>query len=209
MKLFSRSALSPAPAPRPQITVALTPHPVLAEVADLPLAGGDRVLVRMWREPDAGAVFEFSIERAAPGQLRLPSPRPPAAADGLWQHSCCEVFLALPGCSAYHEYNFSPSGQWAVYAFSSERVRCEFNPEGAPVHSVERQAGGFSLRASIPAALLPAGSAAQALEVGLACVLERSDQTLEHWAARHGAEVPDFHRRDSFCLLLPPADHHP
>ncbi|MGZ5141850.1 MAG: hypothetical protein ACXWCX_28980, partial [Burkholderiales bacterium] len=58
-------------------------------------------------------------------RVRVPPPRTPRIADRLWQHTCCEIFISknLP---AYHEFNFSPSGEWASYAF--ERYR-----EGAPL----------------------------------------------------------------------------
>lgn len=193
-------SLPSSPGPLPNITVGLRPHPNCIE--DL-LPGADRVLVRMWREEDHSVVLEFSIERAEPAQLLLPAPQRPSAADELWQHSCCEVFLALAGEAAYHEYNFSPSGQWAVYAFRAERERAEFAPEIAPASSFARHAHGFTLRAVIPPQLLPPGHAHQALQVGLATVLERTDQRIEYWAAHHPAPQPDFHHRDSFCLLLP------
>ena len=46
-----------------------------------------------------------------------------APADGLWQHTCAELFIRRAGSPAYQEFNFSPSGQWAAYRFSSERAR--------------------------------------------------------------------------------------
>lgn len=193
-------SLPSSPGPQANITVGLRPHPDCAEGLQ---PGSDRVLVRMWREDDHSVVVEFNIERAEPAQLLLPAAQRPSAADGLWQHSCCEVFLALPGETAYREYNFSPSGQWAAYAFRAERERSEFTPDAVPASSFARHAQGFTLRALIPPELLPPDHAGQALQVGLATVLERRDQRLEYWAAHHPAPRPDFHHRASFCLLLP------
>ena len=52
-------------------------------------------------------VLEGDIER-----LRIPPPRPPRIAERLWQHTCCEAFIARMGLPGYHEFNFSPSGEW-------------------------------------------------------------------------------------------------
>ena len=45
---------------------------------------------------------------------------PPARADDLWRHTCFEAFVSGAG-GAYREFNFSPSGRWQAYAFSSYR----------------------------------------------------------------------------------------
>ena len=57
-------------------------------------------------------LLEGDIER-----VRIPPPR----AERLWQHTCCEIFIAAEGLSAYDEYNFSPSGDWAAFAFTGYR----------------------------------------------------------------------------------------
>src|SRR5258708_7341212 len=54
-------------------------------------------------------------------RLRLPPFTALRCADRLWEHSCFEVFIAGKGSPAYCEFNFSPSGAWAVYAFSDYR----------------------------------------------------------------------------------------
>jgi hypothetical protein len=48
-------------------------------------------------------------------------PRQATRVDGLWRTSCCELFLAQPDTPAYLEFNFSPTGDWAAYAFESPR----------------------------------------------------------------------------------------
>ena len=52
--------------------------------------------------------------------LVLPAKSEPGRADDLWQTTCFELFLRGEG-AAYREYNFSPSGEWAAYAFDSYR----------------------------------------------------------------------------------------
>src|SRR5262245_25644347 len=57
------------------------------------------------------------------------SGRASAMADRLWEHTCCEIFIARTGLPAYHEFNFSPSGEWAAYAFTAYRERVPFAGE--------------------------------------------------------------------------------
>ena len=56
-------------------------------------------------------------------KLLIPERRQPRIAERLWQHTCCEMFVARKGAAAYHEFNFSPSGEWAAYAFADYRAR--------------------------------------------------------------------------------------
>src|SRR5262245_25400551 len=67
-------------------------------------------------------VFTY-ILRSDYGRLRIPSPRLPTKVDGLWRHTCFEAFVSVPGDSAYQEFNFSPSGEWAGYHFREYRDR--------------------------------------------------------------------------------------
>src|SRR3954466_2253054 len=53
--------------------------------------------------------------------LRIPAPAPPIRTPRLWEATCMEAFLRAEGENAYLELNFSPSGQWAAYAFSHYR----------------------------------------------------------------------------------------
>jgi hypothetical protein len=64
--------------------------------------------------------FDFIVQ-APPSALKLPVPVPPARADGLWKHTCFEVFLFNPKDGSYLEFNFAPSGEWAAYGFDGYR----------------------------------------------------------------------------------------
>lgn len=157
------------------------------------------------RHPDtpcaALRAIEASVVRAGNGlrvayvlqgeidRLRLP---PPRAGGALWQHTCCELFVAhaLP---AYREYNFSPAGEWAAYAF--ERYR-----EGGPLTvadpriEVKRARERLELTATVPA---DPGR----LRLGLSVVVE--EENLSYWALRHAPGKPDFHHPAAFALELP------
>ena len=129
-------------------------------------------------------------------RLRIPAPRPPRFADRLWQHTCCEVFVARAGEPGYREFNFAPSGEWAHYAFERyrERVPAAGAPE-APRVVVRQGAQHLVLETRVPA---PAGR----LRVALAAVVESADGSLSYWALRHPPGKPDFHHADGFALEL-------
>jgi hypothetical protein len=54
--------------------------------------------------------------------LVLPAPVQPQRQDGLWQHTCFELFVRDCGSEAYLEFNLSPSGCWAAYVFDAYRA---------------------------------------------------------------------------------------
>lgn len=148
---------------------------------------------------DGGLALHYRV-RCTPGALRLPSPSPAGPADGLWQHTCCEAFIGGGDAPDYHEFNFSPSGQWAAYRFTDYRERDDrFLPSGEPRISLQPLADGFQLKARLEAPLIPA---APVLHLGLTVVIEAADGSKSYWALAHGSERPDFHLRQSFTLTL-------
>lgn len=133
-------------------------------------------------------------------RLLLPAATPSRRRDGLWRHSCCEAFVALPGASAYLEFNFSPAGSWAAYAFSGYRQRAAADPSPAPAIACRRLADCLLVEATIPAPALPPLAVAPAFDLGLAAVAEAQNGASSYWALRHPAPRPDFHHRDAFAL---------
>ena len=175
----------------------LLPHP------DFPAPAVADIRVRVRLDP-AGLTLGYAL-RGDLSALRLPTPAEPVEADRLWAHTCFEVFLAR-GEAAYREYNFSPSGQWAGYAFSAYRQRDELAQAPslpAPTLAWRRGAGELALEVSLPAAALPPGDGA--LRLALTTVVEQSDGRLSYWALAHPAGKPDFHHRDGFGLFPFPA----
>lgn len=128
--------------------------------------------------------------------LAIPAPQPPGPADGLWQHTCFEAFVGTAGHAAYREFNFSPSGQWAAYRFSAERVRdpAAESSNHPPVITSERSADTLDLQVWLPPALLPAPEHNASLNIGLNAVIQTRNGELSYWALHHPrAERPDFH----------------
>lgn len=137
-------------------------------------------------------------------RISVPSPGPPRIGADLWRHTCFEAFIAIEGRSAYHEFNFDPSRQWAVYAFSGYRdggpLANETMRPHIDVRSTNRR---LELDARLGLDRLSAAHPHSRLRIGLAAVIEASDG-FSYWALRHPVDKPDFHNSDSFVLLLEP-----
>ena len=123
-------------------------------------------------------------------QLRIP----PRGLEPIWQHTCCELFVARAGSPAYHEFNFSPAGDWAAYAFTDYR-------QGGPVAAPD-PAIAFSASAELAELQAIVHAGAGALRLGLSAVIEARDGTLSYWALRHAPGKPDFHHPAAFALEL-------
>src|SRR5579862_9201500 len=54
-------------------------------------------------------------------QVRIPPRQGNSPVEGLWQHTCFEAFVGIPGAEPYYEFNFSPGGDWAAYRFRGYR----------------------------------------------------------------------------------------
>ena len=157
------------------------------------------VHVSLAREPEhlkLKYVLEGDIDR-----LRIPAPRTPRIAERLWQHTCCEVFLARPGVCAYREFNFSPSREWAAYDFVRYREGSLVADESLdPAIALRKGAARLELAASIR---IPEGK----LRVGLSAVVEETSGALSYWALRHAPGKPDFHHADAFALEFDEVRH--
>lgn len=128
----------------------------------------------------------FSFE----GKVRVPPPAPPRFVDGLWQHTCFEVFAARPGMPGYHEFNLSPSGEYAVYSFTGYRAGMT---QLKLVPSIFFQGNRLEARIPLKSPLL----------LGLSAVIEEKSGRKSYWALKHAPGRPDFHHPEAFALNLP------
>jgi hypothetical protein len=183
--------------PDPVHTVTLTCHP------ETPTEAVRGITARVSRTPGKLAVsyvLDGDLDR-----LRVPEPRVPRIAGGLWEHTCCEIFIACKGLPAYYEFNLSPSGEWGVYAFDGYRSRRAGEPhaEGlAPEVAVRGTASRLELDAVIRLERLSALHSSAPLSLALSVVIEDSDGALSYWALRHPPGKPDFHHPEAFALHL-------
>ena len=133
-----------------------------------------------WQHAPEPALLLIYVVRGALNELRLPGrAAAPTRTDGLWQHTCFEAFVGTEGNSAYREFNFAPSADWAAYLFSDERVRdvaAETAASLAPPRIVTSRSRGavFTLGAEVPAGWLP-DAAERSWSLGLSAVIESAD----------------------------------
>jgi hypothetical protein len=136
-------------------------------------------------------------------RLRIPPPGPARIGWKLWRHTCCEVFIRSRGAAAYHEFNLSPSGEWATYAFGSYREGGPLADESLnPQVAVQPTPARLDLSALVDLARLSPAYASGPLSIGLAVVVEDDDGALSYWALRHAPGQPDFHHADAFALQI-------
>src|SRR4051794_37365458 len=95
--------------------VRLHPHP------SFPAESVDEVYVDIERSRP-GLLSLWYVVQGDPERLVIPPSREAKRTDNLWQTTCFELFLKPTDGTAYFEFNFSPSGEWAAYAFASPRV---------------------------------------------------------------------------------------
>ncbi|MBS1174198.1 MAG: hypothetical protein H6R05_329 [Burkholderiaceae bacterium] len=175
--------------------IVLHPHPAQLPATDIQVKAG---IVYT----DDALVFSYQCRQQSDDDMGvlLPTPVVPTACDNLWQHTCCEAFIGAKDAEAYLEFNFSPSGCWAVYRFDGYRVRdesyvCRF----APNIELRQLSDGFELTAKISSEVLPQTTS---WLVGLTAVIETTDGQTTYWALRHDAPQPDFHLRSQFLMPL-------
>lgn len=172
-------------------TLELTPHPAFHPGK---VSG---VSVRWTQLNDGRLMLRYRVDGCA--DLVVPPFKGHGQADELWKSTCFELFL-YDGNGRYREFNFSPSGQWAVYGFAGYRNRdgdaaLRDHPE------IKHEAGDsvFVLTVFIDSAILFGAERA-----ALAAVIEEAGGRPSYWALAHNGLKPDFH--DPFGFRVPIKD---
>jgi hypothetical protein len=172
----------------------LTAHPLTPNDAVRSLG----VQLRL-EEPDV-LVFQYSLV-ADMSRVRIPSSGMGERADVLWKHTCFEAFVAPADAPGYHEFNFSPSLDWAIYRFSAYREGMSPAEIGrTPEISVRRGDSGLELQSAVRLGRLADLPDARCLKIALAAVIEDEHGSLSYWGLRHPPGKPDFHHPNSFAL---------
>lgn len=175
------------------IELALRRHPAT------PAAAVRAVRVRLESPADGALELTYEVD-AAQASVLLPPPAAAQRRDELWRHTCFEMFVAGEG-DAYREFNFSPSGCWAIYDFAAYRAGMDIVNTGTPP-AIQRGAAGVSFTVNLDASLLRAARSGPAA-LALTAVIEDADAQLSYWALRHPPGRPDFHHRDGFAIGWP------
>ncbi|GLS99533.1 hypothetical protein GCM10007897_09130 [Sphingobium jiangsuense] len=157
-----------------------------------------RVRVELGQSFD-GLLLSYFVEGKE--ALSLAAGAPSERTANLWQTTCFEMFLRPAGARGYHEYNFSPSTQWAAYAFDGYREGMTDLPCPVPpsVERGEETGEPYVVRIHVDLNDIAKGP----LRIGLSAVIEEKDGTKSYWALAHPPGKPDFHHPACFALELP------
>jgi hypothetical protein len=147
-------------------------------------------------------VFHYSLA-ADMSRVRVPPSGVGGPADALWKHTCFEAFVAAADAPGYHEFNFSPSGDWAIYRFSAYREgMSRALMGGAPQISTRRCDGGLEVQSAVRLGNLADLRDAGHLRIAMAAVVEDDAGGLSYWGLRHAPGKPDFHHPHGFALEI-------
>ena len=153
--------------------------------------------------PRPGSLLLSYVVTGKIGELRLPPVVAATRADELWRHTCFEAFVRTSS-TAYYEFNFAPSTQWAAYRFSGYRSGMRVATEiGAPRIELRSAPDCYTLQASLDLDRLSDLPRDAAWRLGLAAVIEETSGRKSYWALAHPPGKADFHHSDCFTLELP------
>lgn len=127
-------------------------------------------------------------------RLVIPARADPVRREGLWQSTCFELFVAAGG-GAYREFNFSPSGAWAAYAFDSHRAGMRDADAKVEIQMLNSDKV-LSLIAEIQMEL------PNPAQIGLTAVILEADGITRYWATAFAPGEPDFHAAATRSLML-------
>jgi hypothetical protein len=145
-------------------------------------------------------VFQYSLD-ADMSRVRVPPSGAAGRVDALWKHTCFEAFVAPVDATGYHEFNFSPSLDWAIYRFSAYREGMSATEIGrGPEICVRQGADGLELQSTVRLGQLAELRDARHLRIALAAVIEDENGRLSYWGLRHPPGKPDFHHPNGFAL---------
>jgi hypothetical protein len=145
----------------------------------------------------------LSIEYQLFGDLNAisiaPPVSPPSRQFHLWEATCFEFFIGVPGDRNYWEFNLSPSGDWNVFALDDYRqgLRDETAFTSLPF-KVDRYPNYITLNLEFD--LSEIILLEQDLEMAVTTVIKSSQDELSYWAIAHSGKEADFHLRDSFII---------
>lgn len=167
--------------------------------SDTPSSTVEKVTVQLSATNIPGELWlEYNVTPSR--HLRLPAEGDPVRANDLWKTTCFELFAQPVSGESYFEFNFSPSFEWAAYAFDGYRSGMRDLPWRDPEIMISSADPYFFLAVeAMPALPL------EPMQIGLSAVIEEMDGTKSYWALRHPPGKPDFHHPDCFALELPAA----
>lgn len=191
--------------PAPSHPFTLSAHPLATSAAVRRISG------HVARLSSTTLMITYTLEGDL-NQVRVPARKSARFADELWRHTCCEMFIQGNDAPAYHEFNFSPSGEWAVYRFARPRQRVPLGDDVTverlnPNITVCQAEGKLELDAVVHLERIAPADVDAKLKLGISTVVEDQTGRLSYWALHHPAGQPDFHHPDAFTLELDEVRH--
>ncbi len=147
---------------------------------------------------------KLSIEYHLTGdltQVEIPPPASPNRKFELWEATCFEFFLGIPGDRSYWEFNLSPAGDWNIFQLDDYRqgLRDELAFTSLPF-TVEQQVNSLLLALEFDLSQIVAVD--QSIAVSVTTVIKSIGGEISYWAVNHCGSEADFHRRDSFTVKM-------
>lgn len=139
-----------------------------------------------------------AFELAGPmNQILWPSNLPTELrCDGLWQHSCFEIFFSAdfhPN-SKYTEINCAPNGAWNAYEFLSYRTGMISSAQT----SVRLSRQELEQQRALVEFTVTSTSPLNTNCVGISAVIEFTNGAKSYWALHHPGPQADFHNKEGW-----------
>ena len=166
-----------------------------------PFSGANQIGAQVSVLPTEALEIQYSLSGDV-NNLRIPADCAPRRVDHLWQQTCFEAFIPAPRGTGYFEFNFAPSGEWAMYQFDAYREGMRPIEAAPPFITTRRAAHNLVLKVVVDLRGFPNFMAHAELRLALSAVVENSIGELSYWALAHPPGKPDFHHADSFALTL-------
>ena len=166
-----------------------------------PFSGANQIGAQISDFPTEALEIQYFLSGDV-NNLRIPVDAAPRRAENLWQHTCFEAFVAAPRGTGYFEFNFAPSGEWAMYQFDAYREGMKAIETPPPIITTRRTAHDLDVTVVVDLHGFPNFMAHAELRLALSAVVENSNGELSYWALAHPPGKPDFHHADSFTLAL-------
>ncbi len=150
---------------------------------------------------------QLKIHFALTGDIRslnLPSPaESPKRVDGLYNHTCLEIFLKHG--NQYLEWNFSFSGDWCIFLFEGYRkksnLKVNLDSSLFSIQHISHSSSEANLKANLNLDKLTFMERTEN-KIGFSAILEHPQNNISYWALTHVAQRPDFHQEKSFIVTL-------
>lgn len=151
---------------------------------------------------DQHYLIGYTLEGNGVQQLLLaPATDTPQRRDALWKHTCFEAFFGIAASRQYVEFNGSPSGDWALYAFDDYRVGMKDQPitDAPALQTFELSETRLLIQWKLP---IFTDQPIEKVSITAVLLSQTHPDTPTYWALRHAGTKADFHLRDSFIYSL-------